>query len=443
MVLRLTPLPSSDSAVRELLAVREIVRAFLTADHPREVFQFALERVSPLVGASFASVFLVDGASELMKLAAAYNWPERYRPFLGEMRVRVGQGPSGEAVSERRVIQIPDVFADPSLAEWQDVARELGFKALVALPLITGPRVLGAVTFYFDRTGGFGAETRGLLRIVADQMAATAEKAALIDELRRANAALVETNAEMERQYVALLEARRIKDEFLANISHELRTPLTAVIGYVSLMEEGLAGPLTAEQKTSLRQVGVSSARLLELIEGLLDLTAIRRGEAEVLLERFDPREALADAVRAAGPLPPGTMIEIEEPATMLPAMRTDRRKLVRILTALLGNACKFAPGTITASVAVRDRRVFYTIRDRGPGISSSDQDVIFEEFRQVDGSATRRHGGAGLGLALARRLARLLRGDIEVLSALGEGSAFTVGLPLDLQLEDAGARID
>src|SRR5687768_187076 len=194
---RHAPLPTGDAAVRELLAVREVMHAFLTADHPAEVFQFALERVSPLVGATFASVFLVDGASDLMKLAAAYNWPERYRPFLGQMRVRVGQGPSGEAVSERRVIQVPDVLADPALSDWREVADELGFRALVALPLQTSTRVLGAVTFYFEQSGGFGAESRSLMRICADQMAATAEKSELIDELRRANAALTETNHEL------------------------------------------------------------------------------------------------------------------------------------------------------------------------------------------------------------------------------------------------------
>src|SRR5918992_1551611 len=156
------PVDTQDTAIRELMAVREIVHAFLTADHPEEVFRFALERVSPLVGASFASVYLIDGASELMRLAAAYNWPERFKPFVGEMRVRLGFGPSGEAASERRTIQVPDVFADPALEDWQEVAQELGFRALVALPLQTRTRVLGTVTFYFADAGGFGGEQRGL-----------------------------------------------------------------------------------------------------------------------------------------------------------------------------------------------------------------------------------------------------------------------------------------
>src|ERR1039458_7908754 len=109
------PAGAEPPARHELVAVREIVHAFLRADRPEDVFQFALDRVSPVVGASFASVYLVDGASELMRLVAAHNWPEKYRPWLSETRVRVGFGPSGEAASERRAIEIPDLFSDPDL----------------------------------------------------------------------------------------------------------------------------------------------------------------------------------------------------------------------------------------------------------------------------------------------------------------------------------------
>jgi len=99
-----------------------------------------------------------------MRLAASYNWPARFRPFLGDMRVRVGLGPSGQAAGERRAIHVPDLFADPSLTDWQEVATELGFSALVALPLQTPARVLGAVTFYFAKPGLLTVEERGLLR---------------------------------------------------------------------------------------------------------------------------------------------------------------------------------------------------------------------------------------------------------------------------------------
>ncbi|HEX5581932.1 MAG TPA: GAF domain-containing sensor histidine kinase, partial [Gemmatimonadaceae bacterium] len=333
--------PPSEAAHRELVVVREIVHAFLTADRPEEVFEFALARVSPLLGAAFASVYLVDGASELMRLAAAHNWPERYRPWLGEMRVRLGFGPSGEAARERRVIEVPDVFADESLEDWQEVASELGFAALVALPLETRNGVLGALTFYHSDPGPFTQEHRSLQRLVADQLAATAEKAQFIDELRRTNAALVEANAELERQYAAVLEARKVKDEFLTNISHELRTPLTAVMGYVSLLQEGISGPLTPEQDGNLHQVRQASERLLDLIDNLLELTTLKRGGLDVACEEFDPRQPLRDAIAATPGRPDAVELVVEEPTTMLPVMASDRRKVTKILVSLLHNAYK------------------------------------------------------------------------------------------------------
>ncbi|MDB4906482.1 MAG: ATP-binding region ATPase domain protein [Gemmatimonadetes bacterium] len=416
------------------MAVREIVHAFLTAERPEDVFQFALDRVSPLVGSTFACIYVVDGASELMRLAAVYNWPERWAPFLGEMRVRVGFGPSGEAASERRAIEVPDVFADPSLEDWQEVANELGFRSLVALPLQTGDGVLGTVTFYFAEAGAMSAETRNLLRMVADQMAATAQKARLIDDLRRTNAALQDSNAELEAQYVALLEARRLKDEFLANMSHELRTPLTAVMGYISLMEEGLAGPITDEQRRQLYQVKQASQQLLAMIGDLLELTSLKRGGLSVTVSRFDAREPMREAVSATPGRQDGVVLSVsegDEPATM----ESDHRKVSKLLGNLLGNAFKFTQrGTVHVATELAGDRVVYRIEDTGIGIDPGAQGYVFDEFRQGDGSMTRRYGGSGLGLSIARRLARLLGGDIMLTSTPGSGTSLRVELPLQYE---------
>jgi signal transduction histidine kinase len=331
------------------------------------------------------------------------------------------------------------VFADEALADWREVAEELGIRAIVALPLVpsgamAGSRaVLGAVTFYFADPSHITDAQRTLLRVVADQLADAAEKAALIDELRRANAALVESNAELERQYVAVLDARRVKDEFLANVSHELRTPLGAVMGYVSLLLEDLSGPLTPSQRRDLTAVQGASERPLDLIDNLLELTTLKRGGLEVDVDEFDPRAPLHEALERVTNRPPAVALRVDEPTTVLRAARTDRKKTVKILVSLLTNAFKFtASGEVRASVELRDGWVRYEVHDTGIGIPPDAQQMVFDEFRQVDGSAARRYGGSGLGLALARRLARLLGGDIDLQSEVGVGSTFTVELPLE-----------
>ena len=423
----------NESSYRELMAVREIVHAFLNADRPEEVFQFALDRVSPLIGASFASVYVIDGVSELMRLAAAFNWPPRYKPWLGEVRVRLGFGPSGEAAAERRVIEIPDVNTDRDLEDWAEVATELGFKSLVALPLQTGSGVLGALTFYFAEPGSPSPDRRNLMRLTADQMAATAEKARLIENLRRSNAALSETNAELERQYSHVLEARRVKDEFLSNVSHELRTPLTSVLGHIALMQEELTGPLTDAQRHDLAAVKRASEQLLRLIQDLLELTSLKGGTSEVFVEEFDPGRPIELAVNAVEGRRPGVLLRVDPPPPFPPRLRSDLQKTTRILVSLLHNAYKFtAEGEVVLGYSVGNARLVYRVQDSGIGIPEEAREAAFEEFRQVDGSLTRPYGGSGLGLALARRLARLLGGDLTVVSSPGNGSTFMLELPLE-----------
>ena len=131
---------------------------------------------------------------------------------------------------------------------------------------------------------------------------------------------------------MAVVDARRVKDEFLANVSYELRTPLTAVMGYLSILAEQISGPLTAEQADELGQARAASTRLLELIDALFEFTALRRGTLEVIVEEFDPREPLREALRLAKGPPEGVQLIVEDPVAALPAMRSDARKITRIL---------------------------------------------------------------------------------------------------------------
>ena len=186
-------------ALRSFVAIRDILHASLNASDPEEVFQFSLERISPLVDATFSSIYLMDGSSDLLRLVAAYNWPERFRAQLADVRVRVPFGPSGRAASERRLVRVDDVHADPELHDWHEVAAELGFNAIVAIPLVANSNVLGVLTFYFAKAVRVGDDAVELMQVAADQLAAFAEKAELSNALRRTRASLSEAEAERDR----------------------------------------------------------------------------------------------------------------------------------------------------------------------------------------------------------------------------------------------------
>lgn len=420
------PAPETARERRDLDAVRDIVHAAVSGESAEEALQFAIDRVAPLLGASLGSVYLIDGASELMRLVAAHQWPERYRPWLGAMRVRVGFGPSGEAASERRVIDVPDVFADPDLEDWHDVARELGVSAIVALPLIAVGRVHGVATFYFREQATVTHEARALLRLVADLLASTAEQAARRDELRRVSAALLEANAELERQYDAVGTARRARDDFLEGVSFELRAPLAGLLSNLSLLEQEVSGALTAGQRDEVRATRAASARVSDVVEALLDFAGARRGDLLLVTDEFDPRVPMRDAVRDVG-APGGVTVASVEPILALPLMRGDRKRIARLLVTLVEHVIDRGQSSrVEVSVEVIDGRVRYLVQD--PGGHAATRDVA---------SAPSGVSAAGARLSwaldLARTVSRVMGGSLLADTHRGEEyPAFTLELPQD-----------
>ncbi|HEU0053030.1 MAG TPA: GAF domain-containing sensor histidine kinase, partial [Longimicrobium sp.] len=387
-----TPIPAPDHSLRELRAAHAVARAFLTARSPDEVYRLALARVCPLLGAAFGSVFLRE-TPELLRLAAAWNWPPAYEAFLGETRVRVGGGPTGQAVAENRVVEVPDVFADAEYADWWEVARELGFAASISLPLLLGDAPEGAITFYFRDPGRLEEHDRSLLRLVADQLSATAEKAHLIDDLQRANALLRLQNVELEARFREAEEARRLKSELLANVSHELRTPLTAILGFTYLLREGHTGPLGEDGREAVEKIDAAGTQLLALIDDLLDLTRLQLGQLAPRPETCDA-VALARAALSGATPAEGVELRDETPAATVP-VRTDPSLVLRILRNLVSNAVKF---TCAGHVAVRVRvasgspwtdearaggsvanSVVWEVEDTGIGIEEAELERIFD----------------------------------------------------------------
>ena len=281
---------------------------------------------------------------------------------------------------------------------------------------------------------------------------------------RRQGLRLADRSAELERLSSELLRANRVKSEFLANVSHELRTPLNAIVGFVELLRDGVYGELNLRQAGPVERIASSASHLRQLVDQILDLAKMAAGRLDVQWEMIDLRSFVLDltgeieALRAER----GLAVSISVGAS-LPRIRTDPMHLRQIILNLLSNALKF---TATGGIAVRARFIEMTIEgippepvtvskgvpqsgtwialdvaDTGVGIARNDQERIFEEFEQVNAGprtdSMRR--GTGLGLPISRKLARLLGGELTVMSELGKGSTFTVWIPVVGQQRSSG----
>ena len=252
------------------------------------------------------------------------------------------------------------------------------------------------------------------------------------DELGALASSVNAMNDELGRLYEALETASRHKSEFLANMSHELRTPLNAIIGFSQVLKEQMFGELNAAQAEYVDDVLSSGQHLLNLINDILDLAKVEAGRMELQPTTFALPELLDNAmsmVRERATRQGVSLTTETDPSVGL--MEGDERKVKQILFNLLSNAVKFTPGggRVTLAATAGDDQVEISVRDTGVGISADDQVRIFEEFTQVGSGASQE--GTGLGLALTKRLVELHHGHLSVASAPGEGSTFTVWLPL------------
>ncbi|HEY8973296.1 MAG TPA: CHASE3 domain-containing protein, partial [Burkholderiaceae bacterium] len=273
-----------------------------------------------------------------------------------------------------------------------------------------------------------------LERQQAELEATNTQLAEQADALDRKNEALNAAQVELQQRADELQRASRYKSEFLANMSHELRTPLNSSLILAKLLSENKEGNLSAEQLKFAQTIYSAGNDLLNLINDILDLSKVEAGRLE-LQPQFVSVHRMVDALqRLFAPLAGEKKLAFEvQVAPEAPtSMVTDNLRLEQILKNLLSNAVKFTEtGGVTLAVQARPGdRVAFSVKDTGIGIPEGQQDIIFEAFRQADGTINRRYGGTGLGLSISRELARLLGGTIEVDSAAGQGSTFTLTLP-------------
>jgi len=321
----------------------------------------------------------------------------------------------------------------------QAVRHQLRFSAampqgLVLVPLRAGTKLVGVLGVVPG--AHFGADERAALDQAAPNLAIACERATAHHHTRRLAVEVRQTAKRLEQLNTDLDAAMKSKDQFLSNISHELRTPLNSIIGFTDLLLTQELGPaLSDQQRDFLETVARNGRQLLELINELLDLQRIAAGRMEL---KPEPVELAGLLTEAAGSVHAqvqkhGHALVVTPPAPDL-RVHADRGRVRQILLNLLSNAIKFTPDggriTLVAAPVNGDAEARITVSDTGIGIAVEDQPKLFQEFSQLDASASRKYEGTGLGLALSRRLVEMQGGEIGVESEMGKGSTFWFTLP-------------
>lgn len=379
--------PARDEShlVRELRAVREIAHAFLMAERPADVYQFALDRVTPILGASFSLIMQMGSDGELLKPVAQHEWPARHRDWIGALRVRIGDGPSGLAVERQALVEVADLFADPSLTLWYPVAEELGFRSILAAPLIGANGPVGAIAFYFGDPTAMSDEHRALVRLVAEQLAATADRAVMIEALRRANAALAEANSALEHEIRAADAARRSSDEFL----------------------QALTARIAEAQGEAAVQATARVARDLAQCEG---------GAWTPRVDDVDPRAPLLQAMHHWRQRLREVPLTHGEPTVLLPTMRSDGEGLERLLTLMTGQVLQRADERAGVYADVELGRGFVAHRFEWVGEPLPDLTQPIAALARLTADREPRDPEiTALDLAMVASLVRRLGGELQV----------------------------
>jgi signal transduction histidine kinase len=408
-------------SVGELRALGEVGQAVSSTLDLQTVLSTIVRHAIQLSRTDGGVVYEYDAAAEEFHLRASHLMEAEVIEALQATPVRPGQGATGRAATMRAPVQLPDILNEQEFTgtKARPLFARLGYRSVLAVPLLREGRIMGALTVFRREVGSFSPEVVNLLQTFAAQSALAIQNARLFREIE-----------DKSRQIEA---ANRHKSEFLANMSHELRTPLNAIIGFSEVLGERLFGELNEKQAEYTDDILTSGRHLLSLINEILDLSKVEAGRMELELATFDLPLAIDNArtfVRERA-----TKHGINLDVTVderLGDFVGDERKIKQVLLNLLSNAVKFTPegGRIGIKARQADGSVEISVSDTGIGIAPEDQPKIFEEFRQVGGDYAHKREGTGLGLTLAKKFVELHGGRIWVESEVGKGSTFSFTLP-------------
>jgi GAF domain-containing protein len=385
----------------------------------QNVLDTLTESAARLCEAEMAAIVRPKGTAHYW--ATSYGFSPEFREYAMNYAIAPGRETAvGRVLLDGSTVHIPDVLAD-SEYRFLDGQRLGGYRTLLAVPLLRQGTPIGVIVLTRSEVRPFTEKQIELVTTFADQAVIAIENVRLFDEIQ-----------DKSQQ---LAEASERKSQFLASMSHELRTPLNAIIGLTEMMVSNAARFGTEKALEPLRRVNAAGTHLLSLINEVLDLSKIEAGKLELNPEPVNLARLIDEVIGTAGQLAEKNqnrlVIEAQE---NLGALNADSMRLKQILLNLLSNACKF---TKEGEVALRVRKVAdgrdwveLAVADTGIGLTAEQQAKLFQEFTQADSLTARRYGGTGLGLALSRKLARMMGGDVTVTSEPSKGSVFTVRLP-------------
>src|SRR6516162_247373 len=402
----------------ELQALGEVTQAVNSTLDLQTVLTTIIAKAVQLSGTEAGAIYgYVEGAREL-RLRATCGMDQELIDALTGQHIGIDDAYAAAAFAEGEPAQIADL-REEARSELNDIILHAGFRALLLAPLMRGDEIIGMLVVRRRTCGSFPQNIVDLMKTFAAHSVLAIQNARLFHKVD-------EKSHELEI-------ASRHKSEFLANVSHELRTPLNAILGYAELIADGAYGEPPEKMMGVLKRLVTNGRHLLGLINDVLDLSKIEAGQLVLSLNDYSIKDMMQGVYIAVEPLAGNKKLNfrLEVPPDLPPA-RGDERRLSQVLLNLVGNAIKFTDtGEVSMKASTAKGSYTVAVRDTGPGIAEADQAKIFEEFQQSESTHTKAKGGAGLGLAISKRIIEMHGGRIWVESQPGQGSTFAFTLPV------------
>lgn len=410
-----------------LNAYSELVTTLNSSASIQDVRRQALEILCKHTHSVLAALYLVVRGERSLELVDGYAL--RADGSL-QKKLAFGEGIPGECAAKRTEVEVDGI----SISSGFIVETGLGEivpSYVLAVPILFRDEVLGVLVL--GGTRKFGELEKEIVNNSVPQLGVALTNAMNFEETRSLSIEIAKRNEELSNKNQEIEKAYKVKSDFLSSMSHELRTPLNSIIGFSSVLLGPSGDPLTDDQRMALEKVLKNGRHLLQLINDILDISKLESGRMTLSVETEDVSTILSNCILIVEPLIQSKRLSMTQNIQPnLPALSTDIVKVRQIIVNLLSNASKFTEkGGISIKVDQHEGElVSFAVKDSGIGIAPKDYGRVFEEFQQVDSSNTRKYKGTGLGLPIARKLARMLGGDLTVESELGKGSTFTLTIP-------------